>query len=140
MDKRFKTEVAYFKHMADIGAVERLKSEVKAGLPSQAGMTASESAMRLAAVAGGKLFEWYGLGGQSLALSVLEVVRCLAQDKAPMFGDANDRSALADRTKSATSIVLVAVAPARASAAKRPAPRKDSGKQVVSNLFKKSVA
>lgn len=90
MNKRFKTEIAYFKHMVDIGCLERLKSEVKACLPREAGMSASDAATRLSGVAAGSLFKWCGLGGQSLSLSALEVVRALAQNKAPTFGDAND--------------------------------------------------
>lgn len=90
MDKRFKTEMSYFEHMVGDGSVDRLKDEVRACLPSSAGASASDAAGRMSGVAASALFRWCGLGAQTLALSVLENVRSLAQNKAPAFGDAND--------------------------------------------------
>lgn len=90
MDKRFRVEKAYFEHMSDSGALNRMKSTLIDCMPSAPGESASDCSGRLATVVQGDLYKWVGLGGQSLATSVLELVRTLAANKAPQFHNAND--------------------------------------------------
>ena len=85
VDKRFKIEKSFFQHMLHCGASRLLKDKVLQCLPRAAGCAADDCVGRLAALSQSELFQWVGHGGQSLCLSVLDIVRSLAANKAPKF-------------------------------------------------------
>ena len=99
MDKQLKLEHAFFKMICDGGASKVLKSAIRRALPSASKfIDIDDSLGKVNLVCQSTLFKFCDAGAQSIALSVQQAMRALADFKAPKLGDVNDPFLIECRT------------------------------------------